>query len=452
MLKEKRKKIINLALPATIENILQTSVGFVDTLMISKIGLVAVTAVGVSNSLLNVFLAVFIALGIGTSSLIAQNLGSENKEQATVVAAQSIVMASVIGIFLGAITLLWGHQLLNLMGATDEINALSTAFFYIVGGSSILIAYMTIFGSILRATGDTKTPMKISFFVNIINIIANYVLIFGLGFIPALGVTGAAIGTVFSRSVGCLLLYSAVRKSAVSFSVKQLFHKSNYTSLIRLSIPATLERLVMRFGQVLYYGLIVTLGATTFASHTIAGNIGSFAYMPAFGLATAVATLAGISIGAKRYDDLKEYTYLSVKYGVFILSGFGILLFFVCPYFALLFTGEPEAIQKVVIALRIDTFILPMLAVGLILTGALQGMGDTKSPLVSTMIGMWGIRVIGVIVFTKYFHFDIAGIWIALGIDNYMRGLYLLWKFKKNIIKLKNPSARQFPFSFFHKI
>ena len=314
MKKLKENKVLSLAIPATIENILQTLVGFIDTLMISRIGLLAVTAVGVANTILNVYLAVFIALGVGSSALIAQYLGANKEKESQKVTNQSVVLATGVGLVFSLGSLFLGEPLLATMGASAEVLTYSKQFFYIVGGSSVFISLMTVLGSILRATGDTKTPMKVTAVVNIGNIILDYILIFGLGPIPALGVVGTAIGTAISRLMGTILLLNRVQKSSSPIDFLTIFKKSNYQSLINLTIPATLERLVMRLGQVLYFGLIISIGAKTFAAHSIAGNIESFTYMPAYGLATAAATLVGNSIGAKDLPKANHYAYSSAKY------------------------------------------------------------------------------------------------------------------------------------------
>lgn len=429
----KENKILALAIPATIENILQTAVGFIDALMISKIGLVAVTAVGIANTILNVYLALFIALGVGTSALIAQKIGAKREPEAQIITNQSVLLTVVISLLLALVSVLFGSPLLRMMGASDQILQESLTFFVIVGGGALFMGLLTIFGSILRATGDTKSPMKVSVMVNIGNIVIDYILIFGLGPIPALGVLGTAIGTVLSRVLGCWLLYHKVQLSKSPLDWSTLFASSNYRPLVNLSIPATLERLVMRLGQVLYFGLIVSISAKTFAAHSIAGNIESFTYMPAYGLATAATTLVGNEIGARDPQQAKGYGYSAAKYGVIFMSLLGVILFIGAPLFASLFTKDQEALRQIVIALRIDAFAQPGLAISLITTGALQGMGDTKSPLYSTAFGMWGIRVVGVIVLSKYLGLGIAGIWLSIAIDLYLRSLFLVYKFNHNL-------------------
>ncbi len=440
----KENKILALAIPATIENVLQTAVGFIDALMISKIGLVAVTAVGIANTILNVYLALFIALGVGASALIAQKIGAKHPDEAQKVTNQAVMLTLAVSLLLGIISIVFGESLFRVMGASEAVLQEALQFFMVVGGGALFMGLMTIFGSILRATGDTKSPMKISVVVNIGNVVIDYILIFGLGPIPALGVLGTAIGTVLSRGLGCWLLYRKVQQSESPVDHASLFNSGNYRPLVNLSIPATLERLVMRLGQVLYFGLIVSISAKTFAAHSIAGNIESFTYMPAYGLATAATTLVGNAVGAGESQQAKRYGYSAAKYGVIFMSLLGVVLFFGAPFFASLFTSDQEALRQIVIALRIDAFAQPGLAISLITTGALQGMGDTKSPLYSTAFGMWGIRVVGVIVLSKYLGLGIAGIWLSIAIDLYLRSLFLVYKFNHNLsdkrIIAKEPS------------
>lgn len=440
----KENKILALAIPATIENVLQTAVGFIDALMISRIGLVAVTAVGIANTILNVYLALFIALGVGASALIAQKIGAKQPDEAQKVTNQAVMLTLAVSLLLGTISIFFGESLLRVMGASEAVLQEALQFFMVVGGGALFMGLMTIFGSILRATGDTKSPMKISVVVNIGNVVIDYILIFGLGPIPALGVLGTAIGTVLSRGLGCWLLYRKVQQSESPVDHASLFNSGNYRPLVNLSIPATLERLVMRLGQVLYFGLIVSISAKTFAAHSIAGNIESFTYMPAYGLATAATTLVGNAVGAGESQQAKRYGYSAAKYGVIFMSLLGVVLFFGAPFFASLFTSDQEALRQIVIALRIDAFAQPGLAISLITTGALQGMGDTKSPLYSTAFGMWGIRVVGVIVLSKYLGLGIAGIWLSIAIDLYLRSLFLVYKFNHNLsdkrIIAKEPS------------
>lgn len=432
--KQKISLILSLAVPAMIENTLQTVVGFVDTLFVSKLGLIEVTAVGVANTVLAVYIAIFMAIGVGTSSLIARHIGAGNVVLAKGVAKQSTIISAALGLLFGGISFFFAEPLLRMMGAEPKVVADGVVYFRIVAVPSVFISLMFIFGSILRAAGDTKTPMKVGWWINIIHIGLDYVLIFGLLGWNGLGIAGAAWATVIVRIIGTLALYYYIQRSRMAFSLgKDLFsHTKSFTMpILQLSTPAVIEGLIMRLGQVLYFGLIVRIGTETYAAHIIAGNIETFSYMPGYGLAIAATTLVGQQIGAGRKKEAYEYGMLTTGIAVGFMSFIGILLFFLSPWFASWFTTDKHAIDMVVTALRIDAFAQPALAVGLVLAGALQGAGDTKSPMYSTAIGMWVIRVIGVYVLGIQLGMGIAGIWLSILIDLLVRSVFLLFRFRK---------------------
>ncbi|USK36595.1 MATE family efflux transporter (plasmid) [Bacillus sp. F19] len=429
--KEKLTTILLLAIPAMIENILQTVVGFVDTLFVARLGLVEVTAVGIANAVLAVYMAIFMAIGVGASSLIARNIGAGNMSKAKTVAKQSTILAIIIGMIFGLITLLLSESLLQLMGAESQVIAEGAVYLRIVGIPSVFISLMIILGSILRSAGDTRRPMNVALWMNALHIALDYILIFGLGSWMGWGVAGAAWATVVVRILGTFTLYYYIKKSPVSFSLFDSSDaESQYSSIINLSTPAAIERLIMRLGQVLYFGLIVYIGTETFAAHTIAGNIETFSYMPGYGLAIAATTLVGQHFGAGKLKEAYHYGILTTGIAVIFMSFIGLIMFFTAPWMATWFTADVEAIRMVTIALRIDAFAQPALAIGLVLAGALQGAGDTKSPMYSTAIGMWLIRILGIYILGIYFNMGIAGIWIAIAIDILIRAIFLTWRYQ----------------------
>lgn len=271
--------------------------------------------------------------------------------------------------------------------------------------------------------------MKMSLLTNGFNVVLDYFLIFGIGSWSGLGIVGTALGTVLARLLGTVLLYRKVQQTDLAVDLKQLFRLGSPKEMVVLTLPAAAERLVMRLGQVVYFSLIVGLGTTVYASHMIAGNIESFTYMPAYGLATAAAVLSGQALGKGDILTVRRVAFFSSAYGVATMSLLGVVLFGGAPSFALLFTKDLEAVRQVVTALRIDAFNQPGLAVSLIMAGALQGLGDTKLPLYSTVIGMWGLRVLGVVVLGQMFGLGIAGVWLSILIDLLLRVIFLTWRF-----------------------
>ena len=422
-------EILTLAIPATIENLLQTLVSFIDSLIIAKISLVAVSAVGVANSILNVYLAIFLAIGVGATVLVSQSIGQEDLDKAKVKASQSLQISLVIGLLLGLVTILFQQYFLSLMQVESTVLPNASNYLVIVGGGIVFQSLSVTLGSILRATGDTITPMKVNAYINLLNVGLSMVLVFGFGMIPALGIVGAAIGSVIARMIGMLALIKKVQETALALTIKDVVSLQPMNDLLQLVIPATAERLAMRLGQVVYFSFIVMIGSNVFASHSIAGNIESFSYMPAYGLATAASVLIGRALGEQEFQKIRVIGKISCGYGVVVLGISGVILFFGAPYFAEIFTNDIVAIHNVVIALRIDAFIQPILAISLILAGALQGMGDAKTPLYSTVIGMGFVRIITVILLTHYWQLGIAGVWLSIGIDLYLRAIYLSIKF-----------------------
>ncbi|MCQ6563814.1 MATE family efflux transporter [Paenibacillus mendelii] len=432
--KQKLYIILALAVPAMIENLLQTVVGFIDTLFVSKIGLVEVTAVGISNAIIAIYIAIFMALGTGASSLIARSVGANDYAKAKLIAKQSTWIATITGLLFGLISLLFARPLLQIMGAETNVLEAAVTYFTIVAVPSVFISLMFVFGSILRAAGDTKTPMKISIWINIVHVVLDYVLIFGVWKFEGWGIAGAAWATVIVRIIGSIALYRYIKKSKLSFPMFTGIVLNEHTkALLKLSTPAAIERLIMRLGQVLYFGLIVHIGTNTFAAHTVAGNIEIFSYMPGYGLAVAATILVGQNLGANQKKEAYAYGMLTTGVAVAFMSFVGALLFFFSSWFAAWFTSEPTVIKMVSTALKIDAFAQPFLAVGLVLTGALQGAGDTKSPMYSTAIGMWVIRVVGVYVLGIQLGMGIAGIWLSITIDLFVRAVYLFYRFRKQL-------------------
>ncbi|OME75915.1 MATE family efflux transporter [Paenibacillus sp. FSL A5-0031] len=428
--RQKIKIILALGIPAVIENFLQTIVGFVDALFVSKLGLSEVAAVGVSNAIIAIYLAIFLALGVGTSSLIAKSIGSGNHERANAIAKQSTILSILAGLLVGVITLFFAESLLRLMGAEAEVIKDGALYLRIVGIPAVFISLMTVFGSILRAAGDTKTPMKIGIWVNLIHVILGFVFIFGLFGYGGWGIAGAAYATVIVRIIGSVALFMYIQKTSLAFKLRTKSSDLTFP-LLKISGPAAVERLIMRTGQVLYFGMIISIGTKVYAAHSIAGSIEIFSYMPGYGFAIAATTLVGQQLGAGRNRDAYQYGILSAGIAVIFMSCIGILLFVFSPLAASWFTGEADVINMVTTALRIDAFAQPFLAIGLVITGALQGAGDTKSPMYSTAIGMWLIRVLGVYILSVHFNMGISGVWLSMAIDLFIRAIFLLYRFHR---------------------
>jgi putative MATE family efflux protein len=292
---------------------------------------------------------------------------------------------------------------------------------------------MFVLSAILRGAGDTKSPMKVSIIINVINAVLDYMLIFGFLFIPEMGIVGAALATVFSRLLGSLLLFYYVSKTkGLAFRNDYWkFDKGHLLELSTLGAPAAGERLVMRAGQIVYFGFVVALGTNAFAAHQIAGNVEVFSYMIGYGFATAATILVGQQVGAGNIQEAKKFARLSVILSFIAMTILGLVLFFFGEWAGGFFTEDKEVIENIGTALRISGIFQPFLAVLLILTGVFQGANNTKFPMYLTAVGMWAIRTVLVYVLGIKLGWGLAGVWIAIGIDITVRAFVLVVQFQR---------------------
>ncbi|MFC4769901.1 MATE family efflux transporter [Effusibacillus consociatus] len=430
--KNKWKVILALALPIMGETFFQSMVGFVDTYFVSKLGLVEVAAVGVTNAILQVYFAIFLALGVASTVMIANQVGEGNVPRARHIAKQSILFASWIGLIFGVITFVFASPILKMMGAAENVLAPAVIYYRTVATPSIFISLMFILGSLLRGTGDTKSPMKVSLWINLLHIVLDYILIFGITGFGALGLFGAGLASVIVRVLGVLLLWRALRKHEIgAFTlVDWSIDKELTKKFLHLGGPAAGERLSMRIGQVIYFGMILRMGTYTYAAHQLAGNFTIFGYMAGYGLATAATTLVGQSLGAGKHHEAREYAKASTLIGIVLLTAIGVLVYGLSSWYIHYFTVETTVINQVRVALGIDAFNQLGLAIVLVLTGVLQAGGDTKFPMYTTTIGIWLFRTLGVYILGVYFGWGLAGVWIAIGLDNYLRSVLLYLRFR----------------------
>ncbi|WP_019414266.1 MATE family efflux transporter [Paenisporosarcina sp. TG20] len=431
--KDKIKIILALAMPAVIENFFQTILGFVDTYFVSKIGLAEVSAVGVTNALLAIYFALFMAIGVAANVRIANFLGAKQPEKARHIAQQSVILAILFGILTGIITTLFAEPLLKLMGIEDNVLDAGVIYFKIVAIPSVFMSLMFVLSAILRGGGDTRAPMKASILINIVNGVLDYILIFGFWIIPGMGITGAAIATVVSRIIGSLALFYYIKRSPVLAFRKDYWKpdKQHIRELVTLGGPAAGERLVMRLGQIVYFGFVVALGTNVFAAHQIAGNVEVFSYMIGYGFATAATILVGQQIGAGNIDAAKSYAILCTGIGIGLMTVIGVFLFTLGDWAGSIFTSDPEVIENIGTSLKVSGVFQPFLALLLILTGAFQGANNTKFPMYLTAVGMWGIRTLLVYVLGIQLGWGLLGVWIAIGIDIAFRALVLAIQFAR---------------------
>lgn len=288
-----------------------------------------------------------------------------------------------------------------MVGANEELKETALTYFKIVLGLTPFVALFTAQSASFPAIGDTKTPLWIGIEMNVVHIILDYLLIFGIGSFTGLGLTGASIAMILARLYGFIRLWIKSQQiPSIALKISDIKLQGHLLkSMVKFAIPATLERLSMRLGQVVYFGLIVRMGVEVYATHNIAGTLTVFAYTIGGGFAIAATTCIGQAIGEKNLSDIKEYrkwSYIQTAISMTLITG---ILAATSPWVGKLFTQNETVIHLLMIILIIDMISQPFLASVLIDTSVIQAGGNSTFPMIVTMIGIWGVRTLGVYLF-----------------------------------------------------
>ncbi|MFT8322136.1 MAG: MATE family efflux transporter [Bacillus sp. (in: firmicutes)] len=434
----KAKKVFNIAIPAIGESYLQSLLGVIDSLFIAKLGLVAINAVGVTNIYSMTYIGVFTAISATLSVYLSRAFGAKDIERSKSVIFHGLLISILIGLLFSLVSIIFSEPLLNLVGANDALKNTASIYFKVVLGLTPFIALFTAQSASFRAIGDTRTPFRVGIEMNVVHVILDYILIFGIGSFGGLGLTGAAIAMILARIYGFLrLLIKSQRIPSIALKISDF--KLIVTlagSMMKFAVPATLERLSMRLGQVIYFGLIVRMGTDVYATHNIAGTLTTFAYTIGGGFAVAASTLIGQAIGENNLSDVKEYRRWSYIQSSISMTLITAILAFSSPWVGKLFTQDETMIHLLMIILFIDTVSQPFLASVLVDTSVVQAGGNSSFPMIVTIVGIWVIRTLGVYVFAWKLGFGLPAVWVSIAADNALRaGLFVWYRKKKNVIK-----------------
>jgi len=427
--------ILFLAVPAMVENISQVFIGVVDTYFVGKLGTEAIAGVGVTNLTMNVYIAIFMALGIGTTAVVSRYTGAGDYKKVSGALSHSVVMSVAAGFFFGLLNLIFAKGILNFLGVQEVVMIYALPYFMAVAVPSVFLSMNMVLSSALRGAGDTRTPMRIALLANVINAELDYVLIFGIAGFGGMGVLGAGLATSMARMVSVLLLLRKFMGNDAMIRMPDLRNWRPDVTILKsiagISVPAAAERLIMRSGQVIYGGMIIKLGTAAYAAHNIAASIESLSYLPGMGFGVAAATLVGQSLGKGNKSEARRMGLMSYVLSTILMVLLGAAFYVFAPDLAGLFTRDPDVSGQVVQVLRIIALFQPFLGITLVITAALQGAGDTKYPMFSSAIGIWGIRVLGVYVLSVRMGYGLVGVWMAYAADITVRGILLLSRYLK---------------------
>jgi len=357
--------ILALAWPTMLEQLMQTAVQYVDTAMVGSLGTNAMAAVGATTTVGWLIGGMVSAWGVGFLAFIAKACGAGDKNAAAKAVAQAVTVAVSVGVVFTVITLGLSGMVPRWMQVADGVRPMATQYFFILYTPMLFRAATIIFGTVLRAAGDTKTPMKVGVWVNIINVTMNFLLIYptrpltvlGLTFTmpgAGMGVVGAALASAISVAVGGIYITIVLWKHPVISPRGQNFRPdwSILKPTLKVAIPNMFQRFGTSLGYVTFAAMINALGEVATSAHTVANTVESLFYIPGYGMQTAAATLAGNAYGAKDAARMKKLArmFIPIEVGLMIVSGGALFLF--APPLVRLFSADAAVIALGVTVLR----------------------------------------------------------------------------------------------------
>jgi len=419
--------ILTLAWPTIIEQVMQTAVQYIDTAMVGALGTQATAAVGATGTVGWMVVSTFFALGIGFLSIIARACGAGDREGARQAAAQAVLVVLVVGLVSTLMPLCLSQKIPVWMQVDESIQKLAGTYFLIVYLPMLPRAATGIFGTLLRAAGDTKTPMKVGLMVNVINIILNFLLIYPTRTVSLLGlemtlfgagwgVIGAATASAVAMTAGGVVITVVLWRHPM-ISPKGMSLRPDREILrpcLRIAFPNMLQRFGTSLGFVAFSAMINSVGEVATAAHTIANTVESAFYIPGYGMQTAAATLAGNAYGAKDNKRMKSLAdmFIPLEIGLMVLSGAA--LFVGAPPLVGLFSKSPEVIGLGTTVLRMVAVSEPFYGFSIIIEGMMLGVGKTRAPFVYNIIGMWCVRIVGTFICTQMLGFGLVSAWACM--------------------------------------
>lgn len=391
-----RRAVLLLAVPMMLEMVLESVFSVVDVFFVARLGPAAVATVGLTEAVITVLFAVALGLATATTALVARRIGEGDRDGAAVVAVQALALGLGVAALFGAAGLLGARHVLSWFGATAEVLAVGTTYTRILlgGCGSILLLYLG--NAIFRGAGDPVVAVRVLWTANLINLILDPCLIFGLGPFPELGVTGAAVATVTGRTIGVLLLLRllATGRSRVRIGLRLLRLRTDVAArLLRVSWGGILQYLAETGAWVALVRVLALSGDAALAGYTVAIRIVAFTFLPSWGLSNAAATLVGQHLGAGQPDEAERSVWLTARCNLAFLGSVGLVFLAVPALLLRPFTQDPEVLAVAVEGLRWIGLCYGFFAVGLVAIQAFNGAGDTTTPMRLKLFCYWVFQI-----------------------------------------------------------
>jgi putative MATE family efflux protein len=427
------RAVIRIALPTWGAFLTHDLLGVVDMFFVGKLGPAAVAAVAMSGLIFGIIIMMSQGVGAGTTALVANALGSGNRSKAEAYAAQSLVLAGILSIFVAVIGLLFADLLMKWLGAAEDVAKLGSAYLRIVAGGSFTMMLTMTFGASLRAAGDAGTPFRAMIIANVVNAILDPIFIFGYLGMPALGVPGSAWATLISRAIGLTILVRVFFGGRHEHFQLRLSHLKLEMDTVRrigrIGVFASGRMFLQNIAQLFLMRLVAMFGTIPVAGFGIGLRLQMFVFGPSMGFGTAAGTMTGQNLGAGKPDRAARATWFAVSIAGGIALVLSVIYWFAGPQLTRIFNEDPRVVEAGAVFLKWYGVSLLFMAVTFVLGFAMMGAGDTLTPMiiVAVTLVLLGVPLAYLL---AYFFNDVRGIWAALVFSNVLSGLATMAAFK----------------------
>lgn len=451
--KELYRDIIRIAWPSFVELLLTQLASMVDLMMVGsiggktnpEIGTQALAAVGLTTQPKFLLMAAFIAMNTGVTALVARSKGVGDKKQANLIVRQGLLFTFCVTVILSILGAVFARPMVIFMGSTEAIVTEWAAQYLRIQMIGFLsFALTSTITAALRAVGDSKTCMIYNLIANLVNVVFNWLLIYGNCGFPEMGVAGASLATVIGQVVAFIMAFTVILRGNgfLKLELKLGFRPNKLVlgNIVHIGFPAMVEQLLMRVGMIIFAKTVASLGTTAYATHQVCMNIQALSFMTGQAFAVSATTLMGQSLGKRRTDMAQAYCSRTRTVGF----AFSILLALVFIFFGReivgLYNSDSEIIRIGGQIMFFVAFLQPFQSSQFIIAGGLRGAGDTRTTAVITFVTVLLVRPL-VAILLVHLGFGLYGAWAALACDQLLRSGLVLARYRSGkwkLIKVKN--------------
>lgn len=411
------RAIILLAIPMTLEMVMESLFAVVDIFFVSRIGVDAIAAVGLTESLLTITYSLGFGVAMGTTAMIARRVGEKKISNASVSAAQSVYLGVLTSLPIMIAGIFYSADLLRLMGASESVIANGVGYTKLIYSTNIIIILLFLFNGIFRGAGDAALAMRTLWISNGLNIVLDPMLIMGIGPFPKLGIEGAAVATIIGRSVGIIYQVYHLNKGQGIIKIHKTdwhFNPDVLKRLVKLSVGVTAQNIIGSASWIFLMRIISNFGSIALAGYTVAIRIVIFTLLPSWGISNAAATMIGQNLGANQIERAEKSVWHTGFYNMAYMLIVMLVFLLFAENITAFFAFENGVIAEASKCLKIVALGYLFYSWGMVLVQSFNGAGDTRTPTIMHFFIFWLMQLPLAYLFAVEFSFKTVGVYWAI--------------------------------------